>query len=406
MMILFGGLLVYQIPAVRSRIDWRLDFALIYLRGVLRPAQPLPTALPEVAFTSMPQPSSTPTITLTPFPTNLPSPTPTITPQPTFTPTPLPPRIVLTPSGYQKQDINNCGPATLALYLKYYGWKGDQFVIANEVKPFREDRNVNIDELVNYARKNVNWLKTEYRVNGSLALLRELLANGFPVMIEEGMVSDQSYWLNDDLWAAHYLLVTAYDDATQTFIVQDTFYGADRKVKYADLDREWHVFNRVYLLVYPPEKESQIKSILGKDWYIDLNRQNALQQAEEEVQAYPENAFAWFNYGTNLVYFQRYEEAARAYDRAREIGLPQRMLRYQFGPFIAYFRIGRYKDLEVIVKYALERTPNAEEALLWQGWLFYRQGKRQEAINSFQKALSNRPGYGDALYALDYLRKN
>jgi hypothetical protein len=33
----------------------------------------------------------------------------------------------------------------------------------------------------------------------------------------------------------------------------------------------------------------------------------------------------------------RYEEAALAYDKAREIGLPLRMFRYQFGPFLAYF---------------------------------------------------------------------
>ena len=39
--------------------------------------------------------------------------------------------------------------------------------------------------------------------------------------------------------------------------------------------------------------------------------------------------FAWFNLGSDLVYFDRYEEAALAYDKARELGLPLRMFRYQ-----------------------------------------------------------------------------
>jgi hypothetical protein len=28
----------------------------------------------------------------------------------------------------------------------------------------------------------------------------------FPVMIEESFIMEESYWLNDDRWAGHYLL--------------------------------------------------------------------------------------------------------------------------------------------------------------------------------------------------------
>jgi hypothetical protein len=87
------------------------------------------------------------------------------------------------------------------------------------------------------------------------------------------------------------------------------------------------------------------------------------------------NAFAWFNLGSNLVYFERYAEAARAYDQARQLGLPQRMLRYQFGPFFAYFFSSRNADLLSLTEYALKITPNSEETLLWRGWGHYRDGK-------------------------------
>ncbi len=48
-------------------------------------------------------------------------------------------------------------------------------------------------------------------------------------------------------------------------------------------------------------------------------------------------------------------------------GLPQRMLRYQFGPFLAYFNALRTEDLLALTDYALDRTANSEEALLWRG---------------------------------------
>jgi tetratricopeptide (TPR) repeat protein len=82
------------------------------------------------------------------------------------------------------------------------------------------------------------------------------------------------------------------------------------------------------------------------------------------------------------------------------------MLRYQFGPFIANFHNGRPEDLLTLVEYALKRTPNSEEALLWQGWGLYRLGKISQAVQSFREALSHHPGYQDAEYALDFIQAN
>ena len=119
--------------------------------------------------------------------------------------------------------------------------------------------------------------------------------------------------------------------------------------------------------------------------------------------AEPENAFHWFNVGSNLVYFDRYAEAAVAFDKAREIGLPQRMLRYQFSPFMAYFNALRTEDLVTIAKYAINITPNSEEAHLWHGWGLFRQGDIAAAEAEFRKALSLNENYSDAQYALNYL---
>jgi tetratricopeptide (TPR) repeat protein len=392
---------LYQIPGINSRLSWRLDAVFTYLRGFIYPADAPPSPSRPPALTT-PAVLSTPTRTSTPDSASV----PVITATPSPTPFPLPETVSLPPPTWEKQDWNNCGPATLALYLRMYGWHGDQYTISDLLKPEREDRNVNVEELIYFARTQAGWLNAEYRVGGDLNLLKQFLAAGIPVMIEEGFEIDTNYWLNDDRWAGHYLLVTGYDDVAQAFTGQDTYYGADRQVPYQKLDANWKDFNRVYILLYPPEKEEVIRNILGSDWDPDQNRQNALDWSRAEIEADPEDTFAWFNLGTNLVYFERYAEAAEAYDKARILGLPQRMLRYQFGPFMAYFHGFRTEDLMELTDYALQRTPNSEEALLWQGWGYYRIGDTDKALKNFRAALVANPNYLDAQYAIDYVIEN
>jgi len=403
-LILLAGL-VYWIPPVHNRLSWRVDFALAYLRGVIDPVEPVPTALPAKQISSAPTLlASEATSTATSQPT--PVLTVEYTPTPLPSPTPLPEVVSLAPPAYEKQDINNCGPAALTMYLRYYGWEGDQTAISDLLKPNRKDRNVNVEELAYYVRTRAGWLNIEYRVGGDMDLLKKLLAAGIPVMVEESFFFEEAYWPDDDLWAAHYQLLTGYDETNQIFIGQDSFHGPDQQIPYEQLDEYWQVFNRVFILVYLPHQEETVEAILMAQSDPDSNRQYALDIAQMETETEPENAYAWFNLGTNLVYFERYLEAAGAYDKARELGLPQRMFRYQFGPFIAYFHTGQIDELIALTEYAIKITPNAEEAWLWHGWAMYRQGDNRQAIEDFEKALSENPNYLDAQYALDFVRNN
>ena len=397
-------ILLYFIPPINQRLSWRVDFALTYVRSLIDPAGEIPTPLPQPAVAVTQLPTATPQQVAAVKVAATPTQGPTATPQPS--PTPLPESVQLTAPEWEKQDINNCGPASLAMYLRFYGWDGDQFDIANLLKPKREDRNVNVEELTYFARTRVGWLGTEFRVGGDIELLKKFVAAGLPVMIEEGTNIDSTYWPNDDQWAGHYLLITGYDDSIQSFTAQDSFRSPDMIVPYDEVDKNWQAYNRVYIIIYPPEQEATVKDILGDNWDVDANRQHALEVARAETAEDPENAFAWFNLGTNLVYFERYQEAARAYDTSRNLGLPQRMLRYQFGPFFAYFFSGRNEDLLALTEYALQRTPNAEEALLWHGWAMYREGNVPQAVSHFYQALEENPNYEDARYALDFVTEN
>ncbi len=402
---------IYLLPPVNDRLGWRVDFAMTKIRSMINPIGALPTALPPVNLPAEPQQGQalaqqaatpTPVTTATPIPTA----TAQLSPTPAPSPTEVPDQVILTSPEYEKQDINNCGPAALTMYLRYYGWQGVQEDVASVLKPYREDRNVNVEELAYYVRMHAGWLSVQYRVGGDLELLRKLIAAGIPVMVEETFIFDEPFWSNDDLWAAHYQLLTGYDHAARQFIGQDSFHGPDLKISYEKLDENWQAFNRVYILIYLPQQEETIKNILGEHWDADVNRQRALEISEQETKTQPDNAFAWFNLGTNLTYFERYIEATDAYDKAREIGLPQRMLRYQFGPFIAYFHTGQMDDLLTLTDYALQITKNSEEAWLWHGWAMYRQGDKLQAEADFRRALEENPNYLDAQYGLEFLRNN
>ncbi|MEA4907457.1 MAG: C39 family peptidase, partial [Anaerolineaceae bacterium] len=255
------SILVYQLPPVQSRLGWRIDIAKTSLRTLLHPIGAMPTAVPVAELpapvlhlTPGPSPTATP-----PAPTPSLSPTrslPTPTPPPTATPEPLPERMLLEAPRYETQDWNNCGPASLALYLRYYGWSGDQFTISDLIKPLRNDRNVNIDELAQYVLDNLPGYDVAIRVGGTPELLKQFIAAGIPVMIEESFYLDEAFWYNDDRWAGHYLLVTGYDDASGTFVTQDTFVAPNRRLTYDQLNQNWQSFNRAYLLVFPSERSA------------------------------------------------------------------------------------------------------------------------------------------------------
>jgi len=326
-----------------------------------------------------------------------------LTTQPPNYPATQPPIIVATPSPsvtfdppkWEKQGINNCGPATLAMYLRFYGWQGDQNDIARVVHPNEKDKNVRWDELVYYVKTHAGWLDALFRVGGTADKLKLFLANGYPVVIETG------YELPDVGWVGHYLLITGYDDAEGVFIAQDVTAGANQRVPYEKIDQYWQQFNRLYIVVFPPADSDMINALLGDDADEAANRQRALETAQSEVAADPENPFAHFNLGSNLNYFDRYAEAADAFDTARELGLPKRMLFYQFGPYRSYFNMGRYNDVIDLSTFTLDYRPDLEESYFWRGWAEYMLGDSNSAIADWRNALGINPTFNDAQTALE-----
>ena len=146
----------------------------------------------EMTATTAPMATMTldsPATAVVPTATVSPTPRPTTLPSPEVDPAEAVPRIL--PSSariygvlHQQQTWNNCGPATITMALSYYGWTRDQAFAASRLKPNREDKNVGPQELADFVEEESN-VKAIVRMGGTLYLLKLLVANEFPVVIED-----------------------------------------------------------------------------------------------------------------------------------------------------------------------------------------------------------------------------
>ena len=214
------------------------------------------------------------------------------------------------------------------------------------------------------------------RVNGDLDLLKTLIANGFPAMIEVGLdPPGEVAWLE---WYGHYLLAAGYDDTKQALWVYDSLVWDSvdpllanspegRSYGYDELATYWPHFNSSFVVFYEPEREAELAVIVGETWDEAKMWEQSLVDAQLTLANDQTSAFSWFNLGTAFNALGQYKEAAKAFDKAREIGLPWRMMWYQFGPYQAYYEVGRYQDVRDLANITLAARPYFEESFYWRG---------------------------------------
>lgn len=340
---------------------------------------------------------------------------PTMAPtsQPTATPTrvPAPSSARLGLLDHHFQTWNNCGPATLAMALSYYDVFRSQEDTASILKPDPEDRNVSPYEMEDYVNSHTD-LSALSRTNGDMDTLRMLLAEGFPVIVELGLDPPGEYrWMG---WYGHYLLVVAYDDLEEQVWVYDSWFGTSivpgenanpdgRVISYDELDTYWRQFGRNYIVLFESAEQARVAEIVGAAMDDAVMWREALEQAQQEVTLEEDNEFLWFNLGTAFVAVGEYEKAAAAFDKARAIGLPWRMLWYQFGPYEAYYNVGRYEDVILLADVTLMDRPYFEESYYYRGLALAALGESQKAESDFEKAVRRNPNYLPAAEALAQL---
>ncbi|MBI5666575.1 MAG: tetratricopeptide repeat protein [Chloroflexi bacterium] len=426
-------------PGQRETAKYYLPFLRAFDPPVPAPDTTLPTVSPDQTEAISPAdllsspfglatatPEQPAVIQVEPSPTASPTPVPSATPAPTQTavaqaateapaqPTSAPMQSTLQAAAqvrpvsrvlggftHVKQTWNNCGPANITMALSYYGWKEGQEVAAAYLKPSKEDKNVSPGEMVAFVNEETG-VRALTRIGGSMELLKTFIANGFPVVVESVLDAEAYDWIG------HYETVVGYDDSTGVFYIYDSYVGigegSGRTDSYADFDRAWQNFNRTFIVLYRQEEEMKVRDILGPLADPLQAAEIAAETARQEALADPGNAFAWFNLGSSLTKLGEYDKAASAFDQARRIGAPWRMTLYQFGPFEAYFNVGRYDDVLALVKANLNNGGEyVEETHYWNGRVLEAQGQKQQASAAFRQALAHNPRFTAAKDALDKL---
>lgn len=390
------AVVLYFYPPVNESLAWRLDSFRASIVYALDPPEQI-VFVPQEGQPESLAATPSPTATLFPLPSFSPfstAATPTLTPLPTatLTPTPLPARARLAGVVHNYQTWNNCGPANLAMALSYWGWQGTQREAAAYLKPNSRDKNVMPAEMESFVEQLTD-LQAVVRVGGDLDMIKALISAGFPVIAEKGFEG-----VGFTGWMGHYQVVSGYDDASQSFIVQDSYKGPDQSTPYADFERDWRAFNNTYLVVYPEERRQQVLEILGLQAFDNVNVSFASAQSLEDTRSLSgrDLFFAWFNYGSNLVAQQDYATAAQAFDTAfanyaqiPEAQRPWRMMWYATGPYWAYYYTGRYQDVINLATTTLEAMSEdvLEESFYWRARAHLALGNNEAAEEDLRQCL-------------------
>ncbi len=438
---------VLSLPPVWSRVDYHSREAYRTIKYWIDPPSEAifvpstyddgfvttPVSAAIIADTPAPQPTTEPTaiptrstsdVDFSPISTQL----PTQTPPPSPTSIPLPSSVLLTGFTCERQFMNNCGPATLSMYLSYYDWGKDQIAAGGVLRPNDKDVNVMPYELVDFVNEETE-LNAIWRYGGDLQTIKVLLNAGFPVMIEK---SFEPYSLRTEGWMGHYNLVVGYDDEDQSLTVQDSYLmsyppgGVEIPVElwdsfigfglsYSELEQAWRAFNNVFIVVYPPEKENDVLNALGPLASDEEACRVAYDRAMQETSSLTDvrdKYFAWFNAGTSLVCLQDYSTAASAFDTAFGIypdiqlnSRPYRILWYETGPYLAYYYSGRYQDVINLANQTLGNMaePALEESFYWRALSYDALGDTTRAIADLRTSLEYHPGFAPSISKLKEL---
>ena len=400
------GFAAMQIPAVERRVQNL--YSDIYYRlnppseNVFDPSQQGTLDASVLASLTAMAPTQTSVPEQTPTPEGN-SAQPTDTPLPTPTLAPVPAAFELDGMGLEYQSFNNCGPANLSMDLTYWGWPTTQDVTKAGLRTHADDRNVMLSEMRDFVVEKTD-LTALVRYGGSIDIVKRLVSNGFPILLERGHTDPE------DGWMGHYSIVTAYDDATQTVRIPDTLLGV-MNLSYDELMLDWAHFDGIYLVVYPPEREVEVLALLGPDADPAANLQNTLDQVSARIQQVSgrELFFAWYSRGSVLIEMQNYIEAAQAYDQAFAVYAqlptaerPWRITWYQVGAYPAYYYTGRYQDCLNLATQTLsnKRSQELPETWYWAGRAAAAMQMTDFAISNYRKALEYHPDWALPLEGL------
>lgn len=212
------------------------------------------------------------------------------------------------------QSLNNCGPAAVVMALSSFGISASQETARLALRGTDERRGMGpagVDQWV----KEQFGLRSLWRNNGTNDLIKKLISNGFTPMVTQ--------WLEDPTKSriSHWRTVRGYDDAAQTFYVNDSMRGRGVPLSYSWFAENWQPFSYRYMVIYKPEDEPKLRTLLGDDWIDSNMRRNFYERARSEA-AEQNNAAGWLTYGEAAYQYGMFVEAVSAFEKGISLGSP------------------------------------------------------------------------------------
>ncbi len=247
------------------------------------------------------------------------------------------------------QTLNNCGPAAVTMALSTFGVDTDQETARLALRGPDVRRGMGPQGVGPWVRDSFG-LRSMWRNDGTNAVIRRLVANGFAPMVTQ--------WMQDPSVSriSHWRTVRGYDDAKGVFYVNDSMLGSMVPLSYDWFGRNWQSFSYRYMVIYRSEDEPLLQAIVGTDWSETTARESLYERARAEALAQNTN-FAWLAYGEAAYANGIFDEAVAAFEQGFAMGSAAGVFGVRNSYPQALRALGRRQDADVIAQKINGVTP-------------------------------------------------
>ncbi|HEY8691164.1 MAG TPA: C39 family peptidase [Chloroflexota bacterium] len=171
-------------------------------------------------------------------------------------PAPAPPpatKALLGPLSFISQTLNNCGPASIAEVLAFWGIDRGQADVQSVLRGDGNPYGMTPAGVPAYVASL--GMDVVLGTGGTEDLIKQLLRAGFPVIVNQ-TVSDSDLLL-------HYRPVQGFDDERGVFIASDPLIGPQYALSYAEFDQDWAYTGHRFMVVYPADKVDSLNAALA-----------------------------------------------------------------------------------------------------------------------------------------------
>lgn len=208
------------------------------------------------------------------------------------------------------QTLNNCGPASVAEVLAYWGVYRTQAQVQAVLRADNSPWGMAPYGIPGYARSL--GLRGLIAASGNLSQVKALISNGFPVIV--------SQWVSLGDRVRHYRVIDSYNDRTRRLVSSDPYLGAGHTISYAEFAAIWAPSNNRFVVIYPPSRAARLQAVLrASGWDQKAAYTRELSWQRQRMRAGSTDASGWFQH--NRFVALAFDEAMVGSYRQAEVDL-------------------------------------------------------------------------------------